>query len=604
MRVARTAASICVLVLALVCATGVAVAGPSTTPMVMVSDDFNDGLVPANMTVAQLAPLPGQGNPSPVTWGPITASRAGTSGYGLWCAGTPVTGGPYWPKYPTDTRTIATVDLSQMSDMYSGRLQLDYAMPTLGPADLAYQSFTIIRGYTSGSTDTDYSMPLTSAFRHLTYDLTAPSLFAPMSRHAGYVGLQFWDYPETSGSNGQGPTVDNVVIDGYKYGPVRHLKLTGNDLSWDRPFRSTEGTSAEERTISYRIWRSSDGTSWTELTSGGRLDDATVTYDTGGGAYLYAVQAWDPGAGTGYGLAAYCSARLGLSLTASPNPTQSGTGVQLTYHVTNLSSSALSGVAVKNGSGATLGTISIPAGTTNSSITQNVSPSDDTTYSGSATLASDLATSAVGVRVTVQRVAGADRIATAILTSQRGFPGTAPAVVVATGYRWQEPMVAAALAGQVGGPLLLVKPATLPANVTTEIQRLNPSKIYVVGDSASLNALSAPVYTQLKAQFGAKVQSRIAGSDSYGTAGAVAVAMKGLPGVSDTAFLARGDGDSGFADALAASSIAARMKAPIILTAPTSLSSAASTALGTVAPAHLVVCGGTAAVSTNGDCRR
>ena len=114
MRFARAAFFICVLVGVILAATGFALAEirPGMEPMVMVSDTFDDGLVPANMTVTQIAPLPGQGGPSPVVWGPIAQSHAGDTGYGLWCAGAAVgVHAPYWPTYPVDTRTLATIDL-------------------------------------------------------------------------------------------------------------------------------------------------------------------------------------------------------------------------------------------------------------------------------------------------------------------------------------------------------------------------------------------------------------------------------------------------------------------------------------------------------------
>ena len=496
--------------------------------------------------------------------------------------------------------------------MYSGRLRFDYDMRSLGPADLAGKSFSVIRGRSpDGPADSDNTMPFsTIKFLHRAYDLTSQSYSAPMSRRSGFVAWRFADIHETGGrANGQGPTIDNVVVDGFKYGPVRNLKLSGNILSWNRPFRSTEGTATEERPISYRVWRSltSPGSGdWTELTSGGRIDDAgdAVSYDVGPppgywyGSPVYAVQAWDPGTGAGYGQPVN-NARLTLWIAASPVESQWGKPVKLTYLVTNVSGSPLNGVVVKDGTGATLGRISLGAvDNENSSITQTVMPSVSATYTGTATYGSEVVSATVQVPVKVQRVAGSDRIGTAILASRRGFPGGAPAVVVTTGRRWQEPVVASALAGQVGGPLLLVNPTTLSAAVTTEIRRLGPAKVYVVGDATSPGALSTMVYNQLKSQFGAKVQARIAGPDSYGTASAVAAFMKGLPGFSDTAFVARGDGETGFADALAASSLAAAMKAPIILTTPASLTTAAGSALATVAPAHLVVCGGTAAVSS------
>jgi putative cell wall-binding protein len=146
-------------------------------------------------------------------------------------------------------------------------------------------------------------------------------------------------------------------------------------------------------------------------------------------------------------------------------------------------------------------------------------------------------------------------------------------------------------------------PTSLPlsSEVVAEITRLNPAQVYVVGDATSSWALNASVYAALQAAFPGKVQPRIAGADSYGTSAAVAAKVRELRGntTGGTVFLARGDGDSNFADALSASSPAARLKAPIILTTPATLSAIASSTVSSLEPSSIVVCGGTGAVASS-----
>ena len=106
-----------------------------------------------------------------------------------------------------------------------------------------------------------------------------------------------------------GPLVDDVLVTGWKYGPVRSMAASkvGTDfrVTWARPYNSLNETVGDTRTLSYRVWRSPAGAdTWTELTTS-RLGDGVTSYDDPilieGQPFEYLVQAWDPGAGTGYG---------------------------------------------------------------------------------------------------------------------------------------------------------------------------------------------------------------------------------------------------------------------------------------------------------------
>jgi len=84
---------------------------------------------------------------------------------------------------------------------------------------------------------------------------------------------------------------------------------------------------------------------------------------------------------------------------------------------------------------------------------------------------------------------------------------------------------------------------------------------------------------------------RISGVDRYATG--LAASLSFAPGV-DTAYVASG---TNFPDALAAGAAAGKKGGPVLLTLPNAVPADLKTALGFLRPAHIVVVGGTAAVS-------
>ncbi|KQU70609.1 cell wall-binding repeat-containing protein [Phycicoccus sp. Root101] len=114
---------------------------------------------------------------------------------------------------------------------------------------------------------------------------------------------------------------------------------------------------------------------------------------------------------------------------------------------------------------------------------------------------------------TTRRLAGANRYETAVAVSRSAFPDTGQPVFVASGTDFADALAAGPAGGSLGGPVLLVPPnGTLPAAVAGELDRLDPSDIYVVGGTG---AISTPMATQV-GRYG-KV-TRIAGADRFATA--------------------------------------------------------------------------------------
>jgi hypothetical protein len=183
---------------------------------------------------------------------------------------------------------------------------------------------------------------------------------------------------------------------------------------------------------------------------------------------------------------------------------------------------------------------------------------------GDGTVAPALVPSLAPPAPVVDRIAGADRFATAVATSVSTFPATASAVVLANGDSFPDALVGVTLTAAMNAPLLLTSGATLPPATKAEIVRVLPAggTVYLLGGTASVpnsiaSELSAMGYHT----------TRYAGADRFGTALAVAAAL----GNPTTVMLVDG---STFADALAAGPAAAHVHAAVLLTNGASLPAA------------------------------
>lgn len=178
---------------------------------------------------------------------------------------------------------------------------------------------------------------------------------------------------------------------------------------------------------------------------------------------------------------------------------------------------------------------------------------------GGPAVVSDAATSALqAAGFTVERVAGSGRYETAARIASRVFSPGVDAVYVATGASYPDALAGAAAAGAAQSPVLLVTKDSLPAATATELRRLQPRRIVVLGGPA---AVSAGVESALRLH--AADVTRIAGADRYATAAAVS---RAYPGTRSRIFLATGQG---FADALTGGPAAAAANAPVMLVPPT-----------------------------------
>lgn len=654
--------------------------------------------------------MPGE-DPPTAYWGAVSGIP-GASGKSWWCAGTSYPSAAplaFATTYPVGTRGISVLRVPELANYYSSTASFSYLMPSRGGAD--DYSFVVMRQAMDasqnpiGPTVSDPYVPLTSTWKQRSYDLASdPSM--SLSRKPGEISFQYFDYNEFPGAvgvppqapNGQGAAIDNLIIAGYKYGPIRSLtaaRVGGNvNLAWSRPAMSKLTSADDTRTIAYRVWRSTDTapTNWTELPGdGGTALTFTDTQPTGLAAH-YFVQAWDTATGGSWGdpggssvamagipdttrpvttistlPSSWTNATVSFSLTATdewwnilttkyqidggawqtytkgsqvaissegkhtvnyysfdqaapPNTetaksatvridkTPPMTSPQVKIGTGNTAIVNLSAVDALSGVAATHFTVDLGAPQTGSSVPIAGAGSHNVTYWSVDSAGNAEAPKTITVDPSIpaipageSRVQGPSRIDTAVDASKKAFPvaGSVSAAVVAYGYGWTDALPGTALAAAVHGPLLLTHNTSLDSQTQTELQRLGVKTVYVVGNLSNVNAA---VRTALSKVPGVTSVVSVTGasSDVYTAARDTAYQVKVKRGnwTGGPVFISRSDI---FADSLAASSLAANQKAPIILvpgpTGSQALPPASLQALQDINPSKIVICGSTMAVT-------
>lgn len=187
-----------------------------------------------------------------------------------------------------------------------------------------------------------------------------------------------------------------------------------------------------------------------------------------------------------------------------------------------------------------------------------------------------------------QRWSGEDRFATAASIAAHAFPDPSGTVFVVNGLGFADALAAAPAAAHRGAPVLPVLADAVPGPVRTELARLRPADIVVVGGRI---AIGDAVVDELAAYASVGVE-RWSGESRYGTA--LTVASREFSGSADEVLVASGEG---YADALAAGAVGAATSAPLLLTARDTLPQETREALALLSPSRITVVGGTSAVS-------
>jgi len=188
----------------------------------------------------------------------------------------------------------------------------------------------------------------------------------------------------------------------------------------------------------------------------------------------------------------------------------------------------------------------------------------------------------------VTRQAGADRYATAAAVSAAHFQPGVRRAYVATGEDFPDGLAAAQAAVKSDSPILLTMKDRLPSVTASELRRLSPGQVVVVGGTGAVS----PAVESALAKYTSGSVTRQAGGDRHGTAVMLSMSAYGVD--VPLVYVASG-GD--FPDALAAGAAAAALDGPLLLVSSTAVPATTARELRRLAPERIIIAGGTAAVS-------
>lgn len=217
---------------------------------------------------------------------------------------------------------------------------------------------------------------------------------------------------------------------------------------------------------------------------------------------------------------------------------------------------------------------------------QRLAPTQIVVLGGPAAVSAAIAQE-LGSIATVRRIEGEDRFATAVAISSSAFAPGVPVTYVATGRNFPDALAGAALAGTIGGPVLLVNTDAIPDVVAAELDRLKSGRIVILGGAT---AVSADVQTALADHTDGTV-TRIEGATRYETAAKIGAEF---PASTSVVYIATG---RNFPDALAATPSAIGVGGPILLVPGDSIPSEVAAELQRLSPLRIVVLGGPVAVT-------
>ena len=184
------------------------------------------------------------------------------------------------------------------------------------------------------------------------------------------------------------------------------------------------------------------------------------------------------------------------------------------------------------------------------------------------------------------RFSGTDRYSTSVEISRQNFSLGVAVVYLATGTNYADALAAGAASGGTG-PVLLTQRDSLPEATRTELARLRPRRIVVLGGVA---AISNTVLDAARS-YATESTVRLGGADRYETA--VEVSEATFATNVEVVYVATG---TNFADALAAGG-AARGRGPVLLVRSDAIPDTTAAELTRLRPRRIVVLGGTSAVA-------
>lgn len=183
-----------------------------------------------------------------------------------------------------------------------------------------------------------------------------------------------------------------------------------------------------------------------------------------------------------------------------------------------------------------------------------------------------------------ERIAGQDRVETALKISQKGWD-SAQTVILCESSDYPDSIASTPFAVSLNAPILLTAGKSIDPRVVQELKRLKPQNIILLGGIACLQPSIEKELDNLSLQW-----ERIGGIDRYETSVLLAKRL-----TSDSLILANGDN---FPDALSAATFAGIKQIPIVLTS-TTLPDSVIQYYQEAGPKHLIVIGGEAVIPSN-----
>lgn len=181
------------------------------------------------------------------------------------------------------------------------------------------------------------------------------------------------------------------------------------------------------------------------------------------------------------------------------------------------------------------------------------------------------------------RFGGDNRYETAAKISQAVFPKTAPTVLLTSGKTYPDGLSAGSTATRLGAPILLTEREKLPAATITELQRLTPEQVLILGGNG---AISSKIESELAKVLPDARLRRVEGQDRYETSAKLVHDF--WPESTQSVMLTTG---ADYPDALVGSAAAAKMEMPLLLTNPLAMGAKTAEALQGISPQNIYLVG-------------
>lgn len=198
----------------------------------------------------------------------------------------------------------------------------------------------------------------------------------------------------------------------------------------------------------------------------------------------------------------------------------------------------------------------------------------------------------------IKRLAGTNRIETAVEISKQTFPEGTKTAVIATQNDFPDALCGVPLAQAFSAPVLLSHSTQLDPQLGAELKRLDVDRVILLGGNGAISAEIESALKQLRNSSGAALKvERIKGADRYATSVAIADRLAARRNETpDGVVIASGEN---FPDALSVSPYAARRGYPILLSPSAKPNDIVLDRLREYAPSSLLIVGGTNAVSND-----